>query len=156
VYTHYWDDVPDIPEDVWDKITNGVRRLLAKPSTRKLVQFEDDIPRPPQVDSDLIRFNGRGENGHDTFYFTRQVDPNREHAKSGLRSGWFCKTSRKPYDKVVAACLTLIHHYMVEAGLPAPIGSDGSDEPDMWAAPYAMAQEAVGLDVPLHKPFDFG
>ena len=61
-----------------------------------------------------IRFNGVGEDGHETFYLSPD------------ESGWgFCKTARKPYDIVVVAILSMLDEYL---GDKFEWRSDGDNE----------------------------
>jgi hypothetical protein len=47
------------------------------------------------INDDVIRFNGVGDDAHETFNFIK-------------KTGWnFCKTQRKPYDDLVCGCLQI-------------------------------------------------
>jgi hypothetical protein len=94
-YTHYWDN-PGFTEDQWDVVRDHTKKILAA-STIK-VQYEDDDKRPPVRSTELIRFNGVEDKGHETFYLERVP----------RRTFGFCKTARKPYDEIVVAMLTML------------------------------------------------
>src|SRR4051812_32854639 len=104
-YTHYWHTQNQgIPQPAWEAICKDTRSLIAalpKRSTSYGIAWEDDKPRKaPEVSAELIRFNGKGDLGHETFCF--------ERAPTGDSDGTafaFCKTARKPYDLVVCAVL---------------------------------------------------
>ena len=114
-YTHYWGDTV-ISEDTWEQILPAIQKLLALPEASEVIQFEWDNSAPPVADGELIQFNGIGNDGSETFYFHRT-------GRDGCH--WFCKTARKPYDKVATAALCIIGHYLVKNGVEHGIESDG-------------------------------
>lgn len=89
-YTHYWELKDTCTLDARRSFVADVRAIIKMAPVA--VQFESDDPRPPVVAYNLVRFNGEGEFGYETFYF-----------ESGKWS--FCKTARQLYDVVVTACL---------------------------------------------------
>lgn len=75
--------------------------------------YESDATRlAPEVSASLVRFNGAGEKGHETFLFTRVGAPFH-----------FCKTAQKPYDAVVCAVLLAAKHHL---GAALTLSSDGT------------------------------
>jgi len=94
-YTNYLIIKSDISHRTWKKITTATQLLVEQSDIP--VQFEYDIADPIMVNDESIRFNGVDDNGHETFL------ANRKH--SGFR---FCKTSRKPYDKIVMGVMFII------------------------------------------------
>lgn len=91
-YTHYWNHTPRCEDAEWTVVCTIVRNILD--ITHVPLQYEYDTPKPPVVDGMGIRFNGVGDDGHETFFFDRE--------DSGFN---FCKTAMKPYDEVVVAVL---------------------------------------------------
>lgn len=75
--------------------------------------MEKDSAEPPIFTKDTIRFNGRGEDGCETFLI-RRVDP---------EEGDFCKTNLRPYDACVTACLVILRDK-----LKFTISSDAKDK----------------------------
>ena len=71
----------------------------------------------------MIRFNGKGEEGHETFMLT----PDSQEFN-------FCKTAQKPYDIVVVAILCLLAHHT--SGVT--VSSDGGISD--WTDGLALAQ----------------
>jgi len=106
-YTHYWENVPSgfLPKEA----IKHIETLLAHYAP--LIQIEFDDPQNPIATDELIHFNGKGENGHETFFFTPEP------------SFQFCKTARKPYDIVVCEVLLILKHFIPEMKL----SSDGFD-----------------------------
>jgi hypothetical protein len=83
-----------------------------------------------EADTQIVRFNGYGEDSHETFLFS--ID--------GADSFNFCKTARKPYDAVVTACL--IHMKEIYGAL-VDIGSDGYWSE--WSDGARLYRNATGL-----------
>ena len=129
-YTHYWTVTAPISDDTWRTICRDARKLL-KASTAK-VQLEYDDPLPPLVNSEVIRFNGAGDGGYETFILDR-----RSSAFS------FCKTGRAAYDDVVCAILAVAteHAPMIQ------VSSDGM--PEDWEDPVRRASTVLKRPVPI-------
>ena len=105
-YTHYW-TVND--STGFEKALATIRKIVKK--YQDIICFESDKEdTEPFVINEMIRFNGRGEDGHETF----MVNPLN-------KGGDFCKTARKPYDIAVCECLLVLKHYLADMDL----GSDG-------------------------------
>ena len=120
-YTHYWEP-PKIKDGNFAKFSQACKAAFCE--VQKLgvkVAFELDSSRPPSFTREAVRFNGVGDEGHETFY----VSP---HDRS-----WFCKTARKPYDILVVACLCLLEHIT-----GATVSSDGDRED--WLAGWEIAK----------------
>lgn len=131
-YTHYHPQGRDFTAAEWQRLTDAATKIVAEFGqgvTAAPLAWEYDEPtKPPQIDGDVIRFNGVGEDGHETFLLTRIREP----------YFTFCKTARKPYDVVVVAIL-------IAADAIAPgalaIGSDG--DADDWQAGLTLASRAI-------------
>jgi len=106
-YTHYWRKPNGVSRN-WNNAIPIIQRILKK--HRNIIQYELDDDADPVCNEHVIRFNGIGEDGHETFLFTNAEE---EFA--------FCKTARKPYDIVVCECLIVLQHFMPEL----KISSDG-------------------------------
>lgn len=115
-YTHYWEGFTTLPKEA----VTAIQKLVADHS--HLVQYECDIKSAPAVVGAEVRFNGIGSDGHETFCL------------SG--AAWnFCKTARKPYDKVVVAVL-----FIVESACQGFTWSSDGDAGD-HAEGLALAQQ---------------
>lgn len=90
-----------------------------------MLQYEYNDARQPKINSRQIRFNGAGEDSHETFYISKS-----KPKSSTLSDGafGFCKTARKPYDVAVCLILMVIHKHAPDV---LKISSDGS-----WNDPY--------------------
>ena len=71
-----------------------------------IVQKEYDEPSCPLVNYDEIWFNGKGDDGHETFVIKREDKPQEWREDKETVFG-FCKTAQKPYDIYVTAVLLL-------------------------------------------------
>jgi hypothetical protein len=92
-YTHYYRTNREVPLKLWKRIVKKCEAIIAKADCPLV--FECDVDEPPALTDEFIRFNGKGNDGHETFYLSRvPVD-----------SFNFCKTARKPYDDYVVECL---------------------------------------------------
>lgn len=103
-YTHYFKtpkwNARD--ENGWDKALPIVKKIIKK--YKGILQYELDDKRKPVANKRMIRFNGIGEDGHETFLVKNSKDQN---GFSNISFG-FCKTARKPYDIAVCeVCLVL-------------------------------------------------
>lgn len=140
-YTHYVKSV-DSPSSLEDalKIREQISKVLDR--NKKFIQYESGLPYAPEnsitFDKDdnaqnLVRFNGIGDDGHETFYIN-----------SGFEDGFnFCKTNRKSYDLAVCECLIIFKHF-----LNADVSSDGfsSYQSDMFL-PYKDGDIVRDVDV---------
>ena len=127
-YSHYLENKQDCPPQEWQKITDAFKRLQAAAIINNdplLIQEESDSASAPGVDETGIWFNGIEDAGHETFHLTRV----------GSYRFNFCKTARKPYDRVVVAVLCLANFFAPEVW---NIDSDGDQED--WKAGLALAR----------------
>lgn len=94
-YTHHFESSDDrVPAD----IALELEELCRKTGTPLCLEYGSDLP--PIFSSELICFNGVGEDGHDDFVLDFSSDSFSD----------FCKTNRKPYDLAVCICLLALSH----------------------------------------------
>jgi hypothetical protein len=105
-YTRYWTIKNELDDSKFIKFKDICSRVI------ELLNIPlDDII----IDDSVVRFNGIGDNAHETFVFSKNIGFN------------FCKTQRKPYDAVVCACLaTAIEIF----GSDINVSSDGNNNDD--------------------------
>lgn len=99
-YTHYWKHNGISIAD-WHALTlfaHGIIDMASVIGIKLAIEF-DDPTQQPDINEAEIRFNGVGDEGHETFFLTRE--------KTDFD---FCKTERKPYDAVVAEILSFASH----------------------------------------------
>jgi hypothetical protein len=135
-YTHYFDTNEKITKEKWDNFTSAVKKLV---DGCTLIQKEYNDSKKPVVNSKEVRFNGIGEDGHETFYITRISKIPDWQSDRGGKVFNFCKTARKPYDRYVVATLLLAHLYLADE---IEIGSDG-DVKD-WQAGVRLVNDILG------------
>lgn len=98
-YSHYWDSSKMVEQEFSDKALSPIQHILVKAFNAGEIAFESDLAAvAPLICKDAIRFNGLGNEGHETFYLD-------------IGSRGFCKTNEKPYDKYVVAILAIIEYY---------------------------------------------
>jgi len=135
-YTHYWKYTGVLPEEEFRSFVIDVEKLVKYPRVKDLICEEYDEPdAPPYVQAigvemglGLVKFNGKGEQGHETFYFSQRQD--------GFA---FCKTAYKPYDAVVTATLLVAKKHF---GDKLEVTSDGSW--DEWMAGRDLYRDVFG------------
>jgi len=88
----------------WEKALPIVKKILKK--YKDIVKEECDKKGSAIANTKEIRFNGIGEDGHETFLVRNSaVQTDSGYTDPGF---CFCKTARKPYDIVVSeVCLVL-------------------------------------------------
>jgi len=118
-YTHYFTTSGrSLTKDQADGIVQNINKVFKQ--HKKIIQREFDDPSPPSIGTSLnlngkmyigIWFNGKDENGHETFALN-----------TGVVELGYCKTARKPYDIVVCKILLVLNHYL---GDNIEVKSDG-------------------------------
>ena len=126
-YTHYFEQQRDLNNCEWVKL---------KEQFIQLVKNNEDavILKDCYISDDIIKFNGIDDLEHETMILT----------KEGV--GWsFCKTARKPYDRVVSGLLILVS---VTAPNAFRISSDGDIGDEEWVYGTVEAGKIIkGIEV---------
>ena len=129
-YTHYWRQLRDITDTEWQELRR-LTNLITASSGRDIILSEFNI------NNEEIRFNGYGEEGHETFLITKKkrakADYEEQEAYDRQGAFEFCKTAHKPYDKYVTAVLCALYNIEVKEwplgdGKIMSISSDGNTE----------------------------
>jgi hypothetical protein len=145
-YTHYWNRAEQVA--LTPELLADVRTVLRVVGEQGIpLCFEYDRPGElPAVNEELIRFNGQGEDGHETFLFEAHFQPSyRQEVKPGKLFD-FCKTARKPYDLAVCAVLIVLKHHL---GDQIEVSSDGDVSgtewsPEEWEPAVKLVQQHLG------------
>ena len=153
-YTHYWYKVQEIPLELWKDFTEDFNKVLPL-FVRYLSDTTDDNSDELIVDNDEIRFNGIGQNAHETFYFERTVDIKNKRFVQYRETNAvvqaqamdtephifnFCKTARKPYDIAVMCALVIACHHFKDKIM---ISSDGEINSE-WREAVDMCKDRLG------------
>ncbi len=141
-YTHYWYQMRDATPDQWVAICEAAQKIVAKSAVPVSREY-DEKNEQPFFGIDKIRLNGVGDDGHETFLFTRKKGRPLVTVDDGSTFA-FCKTAHKPYDIVVCAILVVAHHYAPDVWR---IESDG--DPDAWMPGLRLACFATGIDMAM-------
>jgi len=140
-FTHYW---------YRNEHLNPTEFAAAVADCKKVcdactVEIAFDLDEPllaPVFSVDLIRFNGIGEDGHETFYIPLNFDNDYRRTDDEGRLFAFCKTARKPYDDVVTACLIVFQHHLNGAFLVKSDGDFGE-----WKEGREICQQVLGFGI---------
>jgi hypothetical protein len=136
-YTHYWRQSADFTPDQWSAICKDTRKIIAYCAKQEIaLQYEYDDTRPAVVKKSEIRFNGAGDDGHETFYIPFSPSPADKEFN-------FCKTAQKPYDLAVCLCLLRMKHHCPDFSF----SSDGAWRTD-WLMPRG-AYKHIFNEVPI-------
>jgi len=131
-YTTYW-NTDGCSREKDQRVFEDVRHVILDifERHRDIIYLEYDEPdKPPLLTYNQIRFNGKEDDGHETFLF--ELDG----------SFAFCKTARKPYDLPVCEILLVLKAFLPEL----MIDSDGfcSDDPLEFDENWPQAIKNVG------------
>ena len=138
-YTHYWSQSRKFVQAEWTAIRKAVKAITDETDAELCYEYDKE-DRAIQIDGQRIRFNGAGDEGHETFIITRSVPAAPEWRAKDDPDFQFCKTARKDYDAPVVACLIAIREIVPDA---FEWSSDG------WLSEHAdglaLANKACGL-----------
>jgi hypothetical protein len=132
-YTHYFDQVRSFTDDEWSKITERAKDILSQ--EKNIINHDPKSDQKLTIDDEVIRFNGIGDESHETFYLPKDKPEEDEYLIDGktvqeLHPGpyfHFCKTAGKDYDKYVTAILIIANGISKDA---LKVESDG--DADLW------------------------
>lgn len=130
-YTHYWTPTRNLTVDEWSAFTSAMRDVVAIARSEG-VAICDGFGAPgtdPVISSNLVILNGEdgpGDLSHESFCVGR------------TDKAWsFCKTARKPYDKVVTAALIMLDHVA-----PGAYETKSDGDADEWGPGLLLALAA--------------
>lgn len=108
-YTHYWSTSLQADPAKLDEVGADIAKLIENTDI-PLGDGHGHFGSKPSHENGVIMFNGidASQDGGDDLAHETFVWPPGAFAVSEHDPGWnfeFCKTARKPYDSVVAACL---------------------------------------------------
>ena len=136
-YTHYW----YLNEKAID-ITKTNKEMAQVVADQANILAGPMGTGDPELEPDAVFFNGLASNDDDyeTFGF---VPYKKGHPCGPDEDFSFCKTSHRPYDTVVTACLAIAKENL---GDGIEIHSDGTRED--WAKGVALASKVLERNVP--------
>ena len=105
-YTHYWRQQRDFTDTEWQELTRLTKLILA--DFLKLQLYSE-----LNINNEEIRFNGKGDDGHETFRITKKKREKMDYEEQEAYDKGafeFCKTAQKPYDKYVVAVLCALYN----------------------------------------------
>ena len=144
-YTHYWRQLRDFTDTEWNELARLTKLITThrKGEVQVLdVSVDKEDPDTLTISNDEIRFNGIGEDGHETFILTKKkrAKDDYEEQEDYDRQGAFdfCKTAQKPYDKYVVAVLCALYTMDRTKSIMSEITSDGRVEDWNEGLEYAV------------------
>jgi len=112
-YTHYAHQHRSFTVKEWSRICAEAKVIFFKATIDGIpLRDWDGEGKKPTISDERIAFNGRGDDGHETFSVTSEKEPCpewKEQADYDREGAFnFCKTARKPYDPVVVSMMVMI------------------------------------------------
>lgn len=144
-YTHYWENNANV---IPVEAILIIREIVDQAYADRVIQVEHDRKGSPIVTDRLIRFNGVGELGHETFRFDVD-DVYRTHEGHHFA---FCKTNQKPYDAVVMKVLIVLKWALKEL---VTLRSDGSFHEE-WEQVREEMRERYGIHTYVQEELTVG
>jgi len=144
-YAHSFKHFKEPTLEQWTELTTAFKKVVDNlpaesetaggyyPGCPIELQFDYDIPAPPQIDDEKIRFNGAGDYGFETFWVPRV--PIDEDCPKLYR-----KTDRRPYDFAACAVLILLERFAPDC---YEVSSDGHTED--WMPALKHLQQLLEL-----------
>ena len=148
-YTHYYYQSRSFDKREWEQIRKDVETIIEDciANNITLVQEYDDH-KPPIVNSKRVFFNGKADEGHETFVVDR-TPQYRSYDNKNEPLFQFCKTARKPYDMAVGLCLLRIRAIAPTA---ITVSSDGRwDNDQEWVPIRNKYKELFGEEAEAFK-----
>ena len=129
-YTHYYYQTKSIPQKKWEQIAIDAMKVVEFCEDSGIeLRYECDINKAPEISDTMIRFNGHGNQGHETFVLfkkkPKQEAWQRNSPPNDNKYFYFCKTAHKPYDVAVGLVLLIVNKHAKEV---LEIISDGDWE----------------------------
>ena len=109
-YTHYIKNKREFTDAEWDQFTKEVKEMLDKTNI-PVANGCGDEGSDPIINDKGVYFNGVGDDAHETAFMPK-----------GSASFDFCKTARKPYDKLVVNMYKIAERVL---GFGITLSSDG-------------------------------
>lgn len=148
-YTHYLYNTKK-PEDIPDKALEILKEVIEEGWEKGILQLEYNDPSKPLVTKEEIRFNGKGEDGHETCWYSSNPKD----------SGWYftvdneyftcCKTAFKPYDEYVMKVYLVLGNFIPSIR----VSSDGDFNDTEWQGALKWAKTR-GISVIAKEGLEF-
>lgn len=111
-YTHYYYQKKNIPQKKWEQIAIDTMKVVEFCEDSGIeLRYECDVDKAPEISDDMIRFNGDGNEGHETFIIFKKKPSSESWQKNSDKYFYFCKTAHKPYDIAVGLVLLVVNKH---------------------------------------------
>lgn len=124
-YSHYLYQTRDFTITEWSSILIETNKILVAAEAAGIEICGGDGAGQPEVNDSQIVLNGYDEESHETFVLDRFKPENPSYRKDDPEYFSFCKTARKPYDRVVVSIMVAAKAIASDA---LTISSDGGKE----------------------------
>lgn len=146
-YTHYWYREQEIDPEIYDQIVSDFKRIIPLFVESGVVLANGSRTGQPIVTSEKVLFNGRGEEGHEGFYFPRLIILNDWETPNEKGQYFdFCKTAEKPYDLAVTSFLLIAKHHLQDK---LRLSSDGEHED--WKAAICLCEQVLQTSIQFFR-----
>lgn len=137
-YTHYYNNGFEITDKEWEEVELAITPILNQYKNIICADYENS-EESFIINHDEIIFNGKGDEGHETFAF---------YKKPKHRGFAFCKTARKPYDIVVCKVLLVL---FVLFGNKLDLGSDGFPDDENWGEALSWVNQEYKCNIQIEE-----
>lgn len=111
-----------LASDKFAKASKDCKRICEETKKNGVaIVYEFDEPTDPIFTNNKVRFNGKGDEGHETFHIAQTFSSHYPQFDEHGKAFAFCKTACKPYDTAVCACLIIFKYWFPDID----IESDG-------------------------------
>jgi len=127
-YTHYFYRAPRLEKKEFKLFAKDVAKIFefAKENGILLADGLGEKGTLPVANGEMIRFNGLEDDSYETMGIDR-IARERPFDERGKVFG-FCKTARRPYDKIVTAVLVCFKRHFPNVEIESDGGEEGFDE----------------------------
>lgn len=139
-FTHYIYRKNPLNKSDWKEFKEDVAKVLGVSKVPLTYLTELGDVEGFEANEDVVNFNGKGYDSHETFYLQRRISDS--ELDEGTKDGFifnFCKTNQKPYDICVVATLILAKMHF---GKNVRVASDGSIED--WRDGKNLVENTLG------------
>jgi len=74
-YTNYFYTVPELDKSKFKTFAKVAKKILSTEEAKATICYEcDKVNKKPEITNEVVRFNGKGDDGHETFMFCRKSE----------------------------------------------------------------------------------
>ena len=146
-YSHCWKILHTAPYELPDSTYHAIERELVGAWDAGVIQYEHDNADPPVIRPEKIRFNGIGDEAHETFLFKLAPDAEWVYKPDDARVFDSCKTGRDRYDFIVCVTLALLKDGLGDSVVIHTDGDGPGSDDDEWTPVQSYLRDHYGIDI---------